>query len=349
MSELNEPPEQEIAIPVAEPEPAPAPPSLLRRIFIGPDGLRSGWSLLLFALPFLALFGIAQLAKHYMPMPPPAKKVGVTETPALVMIIGEVVQFGIFVLVAFLVSLIEKRSFAWYGLGGRGKMGRRKDLGMGLLWGLVMLSLLVGALRLGHFIAFDGVAQHGWHIPLFGLALGIAFFFVGLSEEFGFRGFVQFTGARGISGMFHKVWPRSRYAHAVGFWGAALLFSVGLFALAHTGNGGETPLGLAAVSAAGITLVFALWRTGNLWWSIGFHTTWDWAQSWLFGVADSGQMMQGHLLKTHPLGNTLFSGGTTGPEGSVLVFPTLLVACLVIHFTLPKRTYPVTPSQQPLE
>ena len=33
---------------------------------------------------------------------------------------------------------------------------------------------------------------------------------------------------------------------------------------------------------------------------------------------------QGHLLREHPLGPILWSGGATGPEGSVLVFPLLL-------------------------
>jgi len=42
----------------------------------------------------------------------------------------------------------------------------------------------------------------------------------------------------------------------------------------------------------------------------------------------------GHLLKTTPMGNALWSGGTDGPEGSLLVLGIillLLAALLVIY------------------
>jgi uncharacterized protein len=48
-------------------------------------------------------------------------------------------------------------------------------------------------------------------------------------------------------------------------------------------------------------------------------------------------MVRGHLLSAVPVGSPLLSGGTAGPEGSILVIPTLLVAALVIHLTLPRR------------
>ena len=98
---------------------------------------------------------------------------------------------------------------------------------------------------------------------------------------------------------------------------------------------------------AGAVFAFSLYRTGSLWWAIGFHTSWDWAQSFLYGVPDSGTMVQNHLYATHPFGNPLLSGATTGPEGSLLVLPTLLLVALVIHLTLPRRDYSLTPDQSP--
>jgi len=82
-----------------------------------------------------------------------------------------------------------------------------------------------------------------------------------------------------------------------------------------------------------------LWRTGSLWWAIGFHASWDWAQSFLYGVADSGLMVEYHLLGTHALGTPLMSGGTTGPEGSIFVLPLLAVISFIIMFTLPLTGY----------
>jgi len=51
----------------------------------------------------------------------------------------------------------------------------------------------------------------------------------------------------------------------------------------------------------------------------------DWAESYLWGTADSGRVVQGHLFAVHPQGNILFSGGATGPEGSLLIIPLLLI------------------------
>ena len=84
---------------------------------------------------------------------------------------------------------------------------------------------------------------------------------------------------------------------------------------------------------------FSLWRTGSLWWAIGFHTSWDWAQSFLYGVADSGLMIQHHLLATHPVGRPILSGGTTGPEGSIFIVAILGVIILIILLTLPNTHY----------
>ncbi|MGC2399529.1 MAG: hypothetical protein WA510_07095, partial [Acidobacteriaceae bacterium] len=65
--------------------------------------------------------------------------------------------------------------------------------------------------------------------------------------------------------------------------------------------------------------------TGSLWWALGFHAAWDWAESYVYGTSDSGLAIQGHLLSTHPLGSLLWSGGKTGPEGSILVVPLLVI------------------------
>jgi uncharacterized protein len=81
-----------------------------------------------------------------------------------------------------------------------------------------------------------------------------------------------------------------------------------------------------------------LWRTGSLWWALGFHAAWDWAQSFVLGVADSGAMVQFHLLGTHPQGKALLSGGATGPEGSVFVLGILGLVAGVAVWTLPNRS-----------
>ncbi len=73
--------------------------------------------------------------------------------------------------------------------------------------------------------------------------------------------------------------------------------------------------------------------------TIGFHTSWNWAQSFLYGVADSGRMVEHHLFATHPVGKPILSGGATGPEGSIFVVAILALISLIIVLTLPGAHY----------
>ena len=68
-----------------------------------------------------------------------------------------------------------------------------------------------------------------------------------------------------------------------------------------------------------------IYFTRSLWWALGFHAAWDWGESFFWGTSDSGLLVQGHLFDEHPQGALLWSGGPTGPEGSLLVFLILLL------------------------
>ena len=167
-----------------------------------------------------------------------------------------------------------------------------------------------------------------WHSGLLWLMF---FAVVGLFEEFFFRGYIQYTLMRGLSGLAQRIAPQTPRRAA--FWLAAVLWSI-LFLSGHIGNPGENATGLLAVFVAGMVFSYALWRTGSLWWGIGFHMTWDWAESFLFGVPDSGILSAGRLFATHPAGNPLLSGGSDGPEGSVLVLPVLLLTALLLRWAV---------------
>ena len=47
-------------------------------------------------------------------------------------------------------------------------------------------------------------------------------------------------------------------------------------------------------------------------------------------------MIQHHLLATHPLGRPIFSGGATGPEGSIFIVVIIAFIVAVILLTLPR-------------
>jgi hypothetical protein len=48
----------------------------------------------------------------------------------------------------------------------------------------------------------------------------------------------------------------------------------------------------------------------------------------------SGNMMKGHLLTTHSSGPTWLSGGSAGPEGSLMVLPLLALMAIWIMFAV---------------
>ena len=318
-------------------------PSMLHHVFLGPEGLRAGWSMLLFvALLVLLTFTVNGLIHHLHLLPAPSEASRHAPMSPHRTVIGDGLNFALVAAASWLMAMIERRPFARYGLSLRRAV---TDLAAGLFWGFTLLSALIAMLLATHAIAFDGLALHGGAAPAFAAKWALAFVLVGLFEEFLTRGYIQYTVARGVSGLTRYISPANRHAHAIGFWVAAFLFSVCLFMLGHIGNSGETLPGILAVGLAGVVFAFSLYRTGTLWWAIGMHTAWDWAQTFFYGVSDSGIAAVGHLLHSHPSGRELLSGGSTGPEGSLFVIPTLLLAAVVIHFTLPRRAYPLTLAQ----
>ncbi len=305
----------------------------LRWVLVGADGLRAGWSLLLFLLVAYALERTAVPAmRHFHLLPTKGADVARQMTPA-VTFWGDSISFAAVALAALAMSVVERRRFAAYGLGAR----RLWEFAAGVLTGLVLLSALVGTLHGVHALAFDDEALRGTAAIASGLRWAGAFLGVGLFEEFATRGYIQFTVARGVAGVVRAVRPAFRHAGVVGFWVAALLFSAGLFMYGHLGNPGETVWGITAVGVAGLMFAYSLWWTGSLWWAVGMHAAWDWAQTCLYGTADSGLRAVGHVLTTHAEGPAWLSGASTGPEGSVLVLPTLLLAGVVVRVTMPRR------------
>jgi membrane protease YdiL (CAAX protease family) len=135
-----------------------------------------------------------------------------------------------------------------------------------------------------------------------------------------------------LLGLFPCLLLHLKKAAGAGFWQAAWVTST-LFGFVHTSNSGENWIGIFAAAAIGFAFCVSIRVTGSAWWAIGFHAAWDWAETYFYGAADSGNVATGHYLTTHPVGNALWSGGTNGPEGSVLVVAMilLLIALLAIY------------------
>lgn len=309
---------------------APLPPPERSHIFFGADGLRAGWSLLIFIGLLAILFAAARFITVHVHHPATHKSAGPHEQAPLASFLNEGVPLLCVVLASWIMSRIEKRPMGVYGFGGTHRLSRFL---VGLGWGVAFLSLLVLTLKSVGLLVFDSRLLFGPAILRYAVIWLVNFLLVALFEEYLLRGYLQFTLSRGIAGIFGAL--ELRHRTALGFWTTALLLSF-FFGLGHGSNPGESPIGLLSAGLAGLVFCFSLWQTGSLWWAIGFHTAWDWAQSFLYGVADSGTMVQFHLFATHPVGRPLLSGGATGPEGSLLIVIIMALIALVILLTLPR-------------
>ncbi len=359
------PAETAIETPVlSSPEPdAPDPweTRAIRWVFLGSQGLRAGWSALIFIVLFILFAaGVAVTLVHFHLVDP--KSTTFTASSAF---FGELISFLGMVGAAALVALIERRrnNLLAYNLTGP---RRTVHFLSGLAAGFAALSALIGLLAWGGWLHFGAIALSGADIFKYAALWCAAFLLVGFVEEGIFRCFLQFTFTRGlnfwwalginaliclelvvrskgngvwgvyivaVAGLVPCLLLHFWKAEGSGFWQAAWVTST-LFGFVHTGNGGENPLGIFAAAAIGFVFVVSVRVTGSAWWAIGCHAAWDWAETYFYGAADSGNVATGHYLTTSPAGSAFWSGGADGPEGSVLVLGIillLLVSLLVIY------------------
>ena len=279
----------------AEAQVPPSPPDRLRRIFVGANGVRVFWRLVaFFAIISGIRFGISgilrllHLSHHGQP---------INFTPRFVLL-QDGLAFLCVVAAAAIMARWEKRPLGDYGLPLKRGIGLR--FAEGLVWGFLAECATIGILYLTGTASFHGFDLTGAIAVQYALLWGGAFVLVGLFEEFLFRGYPQFALASGI-----------------GFWRAAFILA-GVFWLAHMSNPGETWVGGLSVALAALVFCATLQLTGNLWFAVGLHASWDWAETYFFGVADSGMPASGHLLNTAFSGSKWMTGGTVGPEGSVV-------------------------------
>ena len=276
-------------------------------IFLGPDGLRPGWRIFLYLGMGIVLFMLLSSLERLIP-----------EHGAGWLWRSMFLQFVMalsVLLPAYVMAAIEQRPFSSYGFPLR-KVGAW--FGLGVLWGILALSTLMLLLWLVGVFSFGSLSLHGPRILRFALFWGVFFLLVAVFEEFAFRGYSQFTLAQGI-----------------GFWPAACVLSL-FFGALHLGlNEGESAVGAFCAAAIGLFFCFTLRRSGSLWFALGMHASWDWGESYLYSVPDSGGTVAGHLLNSSFHGARWLTGGTVGPEGSVLALVVIAASWVVFD-----RIYP---------
>jgi len=294
---------------------APPPEGILHKIFLNDKGLRGGWRLLIYAAFVAALgFGGGIVLQQFIR---PTRGVFSLGSSFAYEVFCFTVVYG----AALIMAQIEGRSPGDYGLPLRGAFG--KLFWQGCLIGLLEVSALIGLIAAFGGYSFGDVALHDKELLRWGILWAVFFVFVGLFEEFMFRGYTQYT-----------------LADSIGFWPAAIVLSC-LFGAVHLSNPGEGWVGAAGVVTIGLVFAFALRRTGNLWLVIGWHASFDFGETFLYSVPNSGIVFEGHLSNAALHGAKWLTGGTVGPEGSVFSFLTMGILAIAIHLLFPaKKTEP---------
>lgn len=313
-----------LTVPAEVFQPGCSPKPRFSPVFTGPNGLRTGWRLLIFflllSMPAAALF----IAARLHPNPPPSQ---LTITP-LLLSANDAILFVLLAGATLVMAKIEHRRFAEYGLPLAHAF--RKDFWIGALIGFLAITSTLFLMFFLHAFHVTGLALHGTAIFSSLAAWAGTFLLVGFFEEFAFRGYVQYTLASGI-----------------GFWPAGALLSA-LFGVAHfLLNPNETLIGSAAVVLFGLLLCLFLRTTGSLWCAVGFHLAYDWGQTAFYGVPDSGIAPYHNLLHSVLTGPRWLTGGIVGPEGSVITpFVLLVAAALFSRYYRRHRSHPVQAHSQ---
>jgi membrane protease YdiL (CAAX protease family) len=231
--------------------------------------------------------------------------------PTLRYVVDHLVELAAVLVAMLIASRVERRPFGEFGLPPRQALRSRFWQGAGA--GLVSLTVLMLTLQAAGAVHIEIPPTPAARAVGFGGAYGLVFLLLAVREELLYRGYALRT-----------------LSEAIPFWPAAAV-STAWFTLAHAGAS-ENAIGLASAAAFGLVACLTLRRTGNLWLALGFHASWDWGETYLFGVRDSGhEAAPGHLLISTVSARSpaWLSGAGVGPEGSILCVALLMVLGLV--------------------
>ncbi len=268
--------------------------------------MRAGWRAALYVALFFIFMSIAgTVIRIFLPL------LLVPNGPVTPRVLG--IQEGLAVfcalLAAYVLARLEGGRFGEYGMPW--SRAFTKNFWLGAVWGILAISAMMFLIDLSGGYSLGAIDLPRVALVRYALEWAGVFLLVGMYEEFFFRGYLQFTLTSGMS-----------------FWPAAILLSA-IFGAVHLRNPGEGPIGALSVFVTGMFLAFTLRRTGSLWFAIGFHAAWDYGETYIYSVPDSGIVMPGHLLASTFHGPAWLTGGTVGPEGSTFDFVVMALLFLI--------------------
>ena len=184
-----------------------------------------------------------------------------------------------------------------------------KHTGIGFLWGVLMMAAIIGIFVISGWYKVVGCS---FNVGIIYRYL-MTYFVVAVGEEIVFRG-IMF---RLLDSQFN-VW-------------VALLISAVVFGIAHIINPNATvvsTIGISLASGVLFGLLFKYYRT--LWVPIGIHWSWNFVQGTVTGSPVSGMVPDYSILNSVTSGPELLTGGSFGPEASIILMILGLVLCFLV-------------------
>jgi membrane protease YdiL (CAAX protease family) len=217
--------------------------------------------------------------------------------------ITNIINQGYIFLIAYLIYKIAyRRPVAQLG------MAKEKWLSnflVGILFGLVIFSVVAGILAVTGTLSFTGI--NPGFFKEYGFFMALSTFSAGFGEEMLCRGLLTFQMKTT-----RKKW-------------AILAVPSLIFSLLHLMNPGVTVISLVNIILVGVLFGVLLMRTGSLWICIGAHGMWNLTQGALYGIKVSGIQTSG-VFVSDLSGPSFLAGGEFGAEGSIVATAVLLLA-----------------------
>jgi uncharacterized protein len=225
------------------------------------------------------------------------------------------VALAMWVFVGF-ARFVERRSPSDLALvPGMREFGIGMLVGSGLYTASVLVLLAMGIMRI------EGINPVAVMLPAVSMAISSGFL-----EELLFRG-----------ALFRIV------EEWLGSWVSVVVSSV-VFGAVHLMNPAATLTGAIFISIeAGLLLAAAYMLTRRLWLGIGFHISWNYTQSAVFGGIVSGGVAEPGLFKTVAEGSELLTGGNFGLEASLVPCILATTAGVILVVTAVRRGHVVQP------
>jgi hypothetical protein len=287
----------------------------VKRLFVGPDGLRHGWRFLIFAaVIFLVVRFLEQPAIAFLAARLHVDRSALSAPP---IIVSDGFDLIVILIVTGVAARFEQRRIDGYGLPINEAFG-------GFFWngaiaGLVAIAFVGAGMLITGGMRVHGVALHGAEMITAPVLWLLAMLLVGILEEYLFRGYALQSLWRGA-----------------GFWPAALITSA-VFAGDHLEKPHENAIDIGMIFALALLLCISVRVTGSLWWAVGWHAAFDFGQLFIIGTRNGGSVPVGRLMDVTFPGPAWITGGDLGTEASYFMIPVVLTTFIYITLFLRRR------------